>query len=418
MNDSKPKVSVITFVNVNATNGRYELLEEALQSVAEQKFHSYEHLIVDDGSSVDIETLCNRYPNTRYIFKPGSGITTTTTTFNLGHLEANGEYCIYLASDDLHLPGAIEALSNELDDQPSLVAVCGRAYHEYATKTVEWIPNFDDIKNRIVTEGNIVSGCAVMWRNSTFADASVMPPNASGYCSDYDIWVRLAEAGPMGTIDHHVVNYRERPDSTRHKTKKKYFLSARPFDRELYQYSKNSRLRYVKNSALKRRAGKVAEPVDKPYLVSDIMTEHSFENSTAIKDSDPKQYVGNFSELFFDQRAVFDVHAPLLGDTVTKLRNTLVESIKLSSGSDLSEVLDSDSSVCVDGVSGAAVWLSWCCRPNKKLSLSITNADRDNFYYDYINWAFVDEIVCHDSDIGNEIIKYLGLQGCVTLTCV
>jgi glycosyltransferase involved in cell wall biosynthesis len=58
------KISVITFVYASQGNGRLELLEECLQSVESQGHPSYEHIVVDDGSTEDVEALTGRFANT------------------------------------------------------------------------------------------------------------------------------------------------------------------------------------------------------------------------------------------------------------------------------------------------------------------------------------------------------------------
>lgn len=59
---------VITPVYLTEQNGRLELLQETLRSVGRQ--HApYVHLVVDDGSPADVESLLHEQhnPNLRYI---------------------------------------------------------------------------------------------------------------------------------------------------------------------------------------------------------------------------------------------------------------------------------------------------------------------------------------------------------------
>src|SRR6218665_3721954 len=128
--DGKPKVTVITYVYVSRSNGREALLAECLQSAADQGLDAYEQIIVDDGSECDLSGLVARFPKARLVRKPGSGILSSTATFNLAHILARGEYCILLPSDDLQVPGSLGGLSEALDANPSAVMAIGRAQYE------------------------------------------------------------------------------------------------------------------------------------------------------------------------------------------------------------------------------------------------------------------------------------------------
>lgn len=243
---NRPKVSVITFVYANATNGRAELLVECLDSVKSQGLNDYEHLIIDDGSDIDLASIVDAYPMAKLITKRGTGILSSTYTFNLGHQLAEGDYCIYLPSDDLHMPGALKGLSDALDQHDDLMMVIGNAVYEYENnRTHKWVPSKSDITERM-SAGNYVNGCAVMWRrNSGLLDD--LPPNYTGFCSDYDFWCTIIRLGKVGFSDVDVVKYRLADDSTRHKTRKKLITSPRSADKIYYQYSKPSRIEMVKD---------------------------------------------------------------------------------------------------------------------------------------------------------------------------
>lgn len=404
-----PKVSVITFVNVSEFNGRFALLDEALKSVANQKYDSYEHIIVDDGSSMEIEELVSSYPHTRYLFKPASGIITSTDTFNLGHIQAQGEYCIYLASDDLQLEGSLSVLSKALDENESWAAVCGGAYYEYPNETVEWSPEFHDIESRLIEVGNFVSGCAVMWRKCIFNAGNSLPPNIVGFCSDYDLWVRISELGHFGTIDTKVVTYRSRPDSTRHKTKKKKFLSHHQFDLDRFQYSKNSRLRYVKNSALKRRVEKQARS-GKTCSTGDLLDAPSSDTLVGKMSTDNDVFRYNYNEAFFKNIDVFSNANLLTEDKRNEILAKWEKSINCNASNETDLRVYEYDRIYITGISAAAVWITWLCNPEQHITLAVDSFRSNVFYYDYINWAYVDEIRGSDIETIKEFCLYLGLQ--------
>lgn len=243
--DSFPKVSVITFAYVSESNGRYPLLRECIESIRDQQYPNYEHIIIDDGSDKDLAHLADEYPNVRYFKKPGTGIISSTYTFNLGHELATGKYCIYLPSDDLHVEGAIMNLVEALEKEPDASMAIGKAIYEYIDgRVTTWSPDKEKIENRL-HEGNYINGCAVMWKRSDSL-YDCLPPNYTGFCCDYDLWATIAKLGKIVYPDSDVVKYRHVSDSTRNKTRSSFIVSPRKEDKGFFQYSKESRIEFVK----------------------------------------------------------------------------------------------------------------------------------------------------------------------------
>lgn len=188
-----------------------------MQSVAEQNYPNYEHIIVDDGSQIDLSPHLKEFPFVRYVKKQPSGIISNSYTFNMGHELASGEFLIYLPSDDLHLPKTLESLSKKLIENPSAVMAIGKAViQEGRNKSIYEIADKDHILQNMKI-GNIIHGCTVMWRFSHKL-LQCLPPNYVGFCGDYDLFYTLAGMGEIAFCDEGVVVYRKVADSTRQKT--------------------------------------------------------------------------------------------------------------------------------------------------------------------------------------------------------
>ena len=102
----KNKISIIIPV-YNAE----DYLERCIQSILAQNFSSYEVILVDDGSTDSSALICDRYsatdPRFRTIHKPNGGVSSAR---NAGISLAKGEYLMFVDSDDMLLPDAIESL--------------------------------------------------------------------------------------------------------------------------------------------------------------------------------------------------------------------------------------------------------------------------------------------------------------------
>ena len=105
---------------------RTDMLAEAVDSVVDQSYRPIEIIIVDDGSTDDTPAACDAlaaaHPDIiRVIHQPNGGPGLAREAA-LG--AARGEFIQFLDSDDLLLPGKLEAQVAALQQQPE----CGVAY--------------------------------------------------------------------------------------------------------------------------------------------------------------------------------------------------------------------------------------------------------------------------------------------------
>ncbi|MFC3285783.1 glycosyltransferase family 2 protein [Litchfieldella rifensis] len=106
----KPKDEAVLVSVVTPARNAAEHLPHTVASVASQGPILLEHIIIDDGSTdataeVVKELQC-QYPCIRYLYQPHSG---AGRARNLGIEAATGQFIAFLDSDDLWLPGKLEA---------------------------------------------------------------------------------------------------------------------------------------------------------------------------------------------------------------------------------------------------------------------------------------------------------------------
>ncbi len=98
-------ISIITPLHNNVGN-----VEEVISSVSSQGLQQYEHLLIDDGSTdgtkENVARLQTRFSNIQYIYQTRQG---AAAARNVGIEAAKGRYIAFLDSDDLWLPGKLEA---------------------------------------------------------------------------------------------------------------------------------------------------------------------------------------------------------------------------------------------------------------------------------------------------------------------
>jgi len=242
--------TVVTYVHCSPENRRIVLLEKCIQSIQRQmgKGLSIEHIITDDGSTVDIKPMIKKYKNIRYFRQDHGGILKSTRAFNNGFQEAKNDHLIICSSDDVQLPGALKVLSTYLDNHRKCVAVVGSVKSQTYSGG-KLITDIKKIKTGKVDKskllvGNFINGCAIMFRK-TALDQIELPVDKAGMAADYDMWIKLSEVGPIQMIPQIVVKYRDFGNAMRcYKDKKK--------DSKKAALRKES-LKYIKHQARIRR---------------------------------------------------------------------------------------------------------------------------------------------------------------------
>lgn len=99
-------------------------LPAALDSIFSQSHRITEVLVIDDGSTDDLQAVLAGYPSVRCVTQPNSG---AAVARNHGARLASGELLAFLDSDDLWLPDKTARQLSRFSEQPELDAVFGHA---------------------------------------------------------------------------------------------------------------------------------------------------------------------------------------------------------------------------------------------------------------------------------------------------
>ena len=133
MMDGNCRISIIMPVY----NTPEAFLRTSVQSVLDQSFSDFELILVDDGSSEQCRALCGVIAQTdrriRLITRPNGGVSAARNT---GTEHACGDYVMYVDSDDILTPTALE----------EGVSVIERTKAKFIFAAVQHIKKYDDLK--------------------------------------------------------------------------------------------------------------------------------------------------------------------------------------------------------------------------------------------------------------------------------
>ncbi len=201
-----PKVSIV----IPAYN-TMTFLPETLETVWTQTFPEFEVLIINDGSTDNLEHWVEQQtdPRLRMISQPNQGLAMAR---NAGIKAAQGEYIALLDADDLWEPTKLEQQVACLDHNPNvglvytwtaLVDHTGQPSGHIIASQVE-----GEVWQPFLTQNWITCGSNPLIRRTCFDQVGFFDPQTRG-AEDWDMWLRLAQQFQFAVIKAPLVKYRQ-----------------------------------------------------------------------------------------------------------------------------------------------------------------------------------------------------------------
>ena len=167
-----------------------------IESVLAQTCQDFEHIVIDDGSTDNGETLrvMAQYPHLRTLTRPNRG---QYATMNEGLSMARGNWVLFLNQDDLLADRAVFA---RVAEKARLRRNAAVIYGQYRvvdgfgrrcsgpTFILPWAPLF-------LRYFNYVVHCAAYVRRAYSVDHQFRFNEQGRYASDFEFFLRIAEAG-------------------------------------------------------------------------------------------------------------------------------------------------------------------------------------------------------------------------------
>jgi glycosyltransferase involved in cell wall biosynthesis len=202
------------FSVVTPTYNRRDYLARCIESVRAQTFPLWEQLIVDDGSTEDIEGLVAGYgdPRLRYLRQDHLGIDGLGQTYNHALVAARGKYIAVLESDDLWPAGKLARQLASLEGTRAVLsygraALVGADDRPFATTrspsprpTVRANRPIGSALTRLLFHNYIVSSTVVMRRRALEAIGGFLQPPYSRFV-DYPTYLALSLQGEFAYLD-------------------------------------------------------------------------------------------------------------------------------------------------------------------------------------------------------------------------
>ena len=180
-----------------------KFIEETLINIKKQNYPSLEIIVVDDGSSDKSAEIIKIQKDIHYYYQENKG---PSSARNLGLKNSNGEYIIFLDSDDYWEDNSLLLLANQLNNFPSIQIIEGKI-REFQKEENSATYIFDDTPYYMSNFGSC------MFRKSVFNQVGIFEEKL--LCSeDIDWFTRAWENNiTKERIDVVILNYRKHNDS-------------------------------------------------------------------------------------------------------------------------------------------------------------------------------------------------------------
>jgi len=180
-----------TIVTASYNYGRY--IGECLESVATQEGVTFEHLVMDAGSTDDTAAVVANFPHASFFQEPDKGM---TDGINKGFRRAQGKWVMWLNADDRLKPGALKAVKEfaELNPQADVI-YGGWDYIDGDGKFIRRMKSTPFDKGILVQQGCYIGSTACFYRRSTTIAEGHLLDDRFGYCMDGEYYARLAHLG-------------------------------------------------------------------------------------------------------------------------------------------------------------------------------------------------------------------------------
>ncbi|MEE8540840.1 MAG: glycosyltransferase [Desulfobacterales bacterium] len=191
-----PTVSVII-----PTFNRGWVIREAIDSVLNQTFGSFELIVVDDGSTDNTLDILAEYKDRITLIKQRNrGVSAAR---NRGMDAASGQFIAFLDSDDLWLPQKLKRQMEFFDSNPDAL-IC-QTEETWIRDAVRVNPGKRHRKvSGMIFEPSLhlclVSPSAVMIKRSLFEEVGLFDESLPA-CEDYDMWLRVGYKHSIFLID-------------------------------------------------------------------------------------------------------------------------------------------------------------------------------------------------------------------------
>lgn len=225
-----------------ATYKRYDLLQEALKSVANQSYPHWKCWIAEDGESKETHEAIKPFlQDNRFVYLTGKHAGFPSVPRNRAIRQGNYQFIAILDDDDLWLPEKLECQVAFLESHPDCVLLGCNAFYWNGTENWDGSPLYfkkerlGKISYQKLIEQNYLINSSLILRGDAIKQSGLYNERPEiAFAEDYELYLRIGVLGEIWSLPDPYLVYRQtsskfysNPDrSSSYKTKANIFESA------------------------------------------------------------------------------------------------------------------------------------------------------------------------------------------------
>ncbi|MGZ4732523.1 MAG: glycosyltransferase family 2 protein [Terriglobales bacterium] len=190
-------MTLVSIVTPSFNQAAY--LGQTIRSVLDQGHHELEYIVVDGGSTDGSVEIIKQYAGRLawWVSEKDSG---QAEAINKGMKRARGEIVAWLNSDDVYLPGAIEAAVKAFDSRPETVLVYGNMLAVDGQGRTTNVLRYRQLSLEELLCFEIIGQPAVFMRRAAFEAVGGLDTSLH-FMLDHQLWIKVAQHGQIVHID-------------------------------------------------------------------------------------------------------------------------------------------------------------------------------------------------------------------------
>jgi len=201
---------MISILTPSYNQGRY--IERNILSVLNQHYPSFEHIIIDGGSTDNTVEILQKYPHLKWVSEKDNG---QADALNKGLEIATGEIIGWINSDDFYEPDVLNDVAKEFEDV-NIQWIVGniKMFYEESKRAIP-------MRSPTITHSSLLKDPDIVKQQATFFRKTILQ-QLGGWNStlqmimDYDLWLRLARISTPKMIDKWWANFTHQAEQKSH----------------------------------------------------------------------------------------------------------------------------------------------------------------------------------------------------------